>query len=377
MITAFTSAALALLAALYLAALCSRRAARVLRGPRFLAFVAGWTTFAAALLSPLHELAERSLSAHMIQHELLMVIAAPLLALARLDLALLAWLSGRRRRLAAGSLRRLRVSMPSAWALHAVALWLWHLPVLYEWAVEHPLAHAAQHASFTGTALLFWWAALAPQTSYGAAALGVFLTSLHSGLLGVLLFLSPRLWYRSYAPAAALEDQQLAGLIMWVGGGVVLAVVALGLVWRWLLQMEERAAARARLASLKSTAARASALLLLLASAALSVAACNNARATAVALTGGNPDNGKEAIRKYGCWTCHTIPGIHGANAVVGPPLDKIAARAYVAGRPNSPAHLMKWIRHPQEVRNPTPMPDMGVTEADARDIAAYLYTLR
>jgi cytochrome c len=105
--------------------------------------------------------------------------------------------------------------------------------------------------------------------------------------------------------------------------------------------------------------------------------ACGDPRPVAIALTAGSPQQGKEAIRKYGCWTCHTIPGVHGANGVVGPPLDKIANRAYVAGYPNSPEHLISWIRHPQKVRNPTPMPDMGVTEEDARDIAAYLYTLR
>jgi cytochrome c2 len=199
---------------------------------------------------------------------------------------------------------------------------------------------------------------------------------LHSGLLGVLLFISPRPWYATYAlQPKALQDQQLAGLIMWIPGGVVLAVTALWLLWHWLDEMEQRNA-RQRLRGLASGAPPAMALILVLAGAALT-AGCDDGRTTAIALTGGNPDGGKAAIRKYGCWTCHTIPGIHGANAVVGPPLDKVANRAYVAGHPNSPEHLMNWIRHPQQVRNPTPMPDMGVTESDARDIAAYLYTLR
>ena len=94
-------------------------------------------------------------------------------------------------------------------------------------------------------------------------------------------------------------------------------------------------------------------------------------------LTGGDVDRGREAVRRYGCWTCHTIPGVSGANASVGPPLAGLANRAYVAGRPNSPDDLIRWVRHPQSVRSPTPMPDVGVTEQDGRDIVAFLYTLR
>ena len=94
-------------------------------------------------------------------------------------------------------------------------------------------------------------------------------------------------------------------------------------------------------------------------------------------MTGGDVDHGREALRAYGCWTCHTIPGVHGASGVVGPPLTGLARRAFIAGQPNSPDHLITWIRHPHAVRPATPMPELGVTERDGRDIAAYLYTLR
>ncbi|HEV2854990.1 MAG TPA: c-type cytochrome [Thermoanaerobaculia bacterium] len=99
---------------------------------------------------------------------------------------------------------------------------------------------------------------------------------------------------------------------------------------------------------------------------------------TAAAMTGGSPVRGREVIRRYGCESCHSIPGVVGARGQVGPPLDNIASRSYLAGRlPNSPDNMIRWIRDPQSVEPGTLMPQMGVTEQDGKDIAAYLYTLR
>ncbi len=93
---------------------------------------------------------------------------------------------------------------------------------------------------------------------------------------------------------------------------------------------------------------------------------------------GGDAEAGKDAIRHYGCQGCHTIPGIRQAGALVGPPLEHMANRVYLAGElPNTPQNLMKWIQHPHSVHPHTVMPEMGVTDKDARDIAAYLYTLK
>jgi cytochrome c2 len=95
-------------------------------------------------------------------------------------------------------------------------------------------------------------------------------------------------------------------------------------------------------------------------------------------LTGGDPSRGVAAIGRYGCGSCHLIPGVNGANATVGPPLTGIARRGYLAGQlGNTPENMMRWIQKPQEVEKGTAMPDMGVTDQDARDIAAHLYTLR
>ena len=110
--------------------------------------------------------------------------------------------------------------------------------------------------------------------------------------------------------------------------------------------------------------------------------ACNDidshrARAAYVTTGGGNAAAGRDAIRKYGCYACHTIDGVAGAHGLVGPPLDGLATREYIAGElPNTAANLMRWIQHPHAVEPHTAMPEMNVSEQDSRDIAAYLYTL-
>lgn len=114
----------------------------------------------------------------------------------------------------------------------------------------------------------------------------------------------------------------------------------------------------------------------------LTVAGCSRLSSrelqeAALLTEGGNAKAGARAIRKYGCITCHTVAGVPGAHGSVGPLLDGIADRSYLAGElPNNPANMMRWIQHPREVEPHTVMPEMSVTEDDSRDIAAYLYTL-
>jgi cytochrome c2 len=99
---------------------------------------------------------------------------------------------------------------------------------------------------------------------------------------------------------------------------------------------------------------------------------------TVSTMTRGNPDRGASLIPYYGCSSCHTIPGITGSTAVVGPPLSSFAQRPYIAGvSPNTPDHLAQWIQNPKSLSPHTDMPNIGVNPPDARDIAAYLYTLR
>jgi cytochrome c len=111
------------------------------------------------------------------------------------------------------------------------------------------------------------------------------------------------------------------------------------------------------------------------------LSSCNNKDAEQAAsdMTGGGiPAKGRSAISRYGCSTCHVIPGVAGATGMVGPPLTQIASRVYLAGRlQNTPDNMILWIQHPHGVDDKTAMPDLNVTDADARDIASYLYTLK
>ena len=92
----------------------------------------------------------------------------------------------------------------------------------------------------------------------------------------------------------------------------------------------------------------------------------------------GDATRGRAALHQYACGTCHRIPGITGAHAPVGPPLDGIGTRAFIAGLlPNSPENMVRWLRAPRELNPRTAMPDLRITERDARDIAAYLQSLR
>ena len=117
-----------------------------------------------------------------------------------------------------------------------------------------------------------------------------------------------------------------------------------------------------------------------LACACLAAAGCQQVELErkAEAMTGGSPQRGKAAINKYGCGSCHTIPGVRGASALVGPNLDQVASRMYIAGvLPNTPDNMIRWVQHPRDVDPLTAMPNLGVTDGDARDIAGYLYTLK
>jgi putative membrane protein len=214
-------------------------------------FAFGWLLLIGALVSPLHWLGERLFMAHMAEHEILMALAAPLLAVAR-PIGGMIWAFPSRWRPAIGGLGQTRIwgtvgrwltDPPVATLLHGIALWAWHAPVLYDAALMHPMVHWAQHLSFLVTALLFWWSLLqgrARQRGYGAAVFYLFATALHSGFLGILLTVAREPIYplqTSAAPAwglTPLEDQQLAGLIMWIPAGLVYAVAALALAGLWI-----------------------------------------------------------------------------------------------------------------------------------------------
>lgn len=111
----------------------------------------------------------------------------------------------------------------------------------------------------------------------------------------------------------------------------------------------------------------------------MSLAACTHGDADARALTnGGDAARGKALIRSYGCGSCHTIPRVPGAESTVGPSLAGEATRAYIAGvMPNTPENMIRWIMNPPGIDDKTAMPNLHVSATDARDIAAYIYTLQ
>ncbi|MDB5437934.1 MAG: cytochrome c oxidase assembly protein [Caulobacteraceae bacterium] len=208
-------------------------------------FAAGLSLLALATLSPLHQLGERAFAAHMLEHELIMLAAAPLLVMSR-PLPVMMWafpLAGRK---GLGAISRARlvsvlwrgwIAPLPATLIQAAALWLWHLPWLFDRALASEPWHVAQHLSFFVSALFFWSAMLGPARNAWLAGLCLFATSMISGALGALMALSLSPWYSRYVAMGMTplhmtptQDQQLAGILMWVPGGMVHAIAALMIV---------------------------------------------------------------------------------------------------------------------------------------------------
>ena len=224
-------------------------------------FWAGWFLLCVAVVSPLHALGEALFSAHMAQHELLMVAAAPLLVVSRPSVALLWGLPfGWRRALGQWSKRkefqgtwRFSTHPITAWCVHAAALWIWHIPSLFQATLENDWIHSAQHVSFLGSALLFWWSLFCAhgRVHYGASVLYLFTTAVHTSILGALLTFATTVWYPAYDASTAawgfspLEDQQVGGLIMWIPAGVVYLIGGLTLFALWLRESDRVANMRA------------------------------------------------------------------------------------------------------------------------------------
>jgi putative membrane protein len=206
---------------------------------------------ALALVSPIDRVAVALFSAHMVQHLLLLMVAPPLLTLGEPVLVCL-WAfpvtvrrrSGRAWR-EARALRRLwqAITIPVVvWLLHAVAVWVWHLPGLYDRAIRDTGTHVAEHVSFLATALLFWWLLTDRRArrrlGVGSALLYLFTAALSDTLLGAALSFSRRPWYPAHWGTTTpwgltpLEDQQLAGLLMWVPAGLIYLVALTPLVAR-------------------------------------------------------------------------------------------------------------------------------------------------
>ena len=233
-----------------------RRITGTPRAGRTAAFYSGLVVLATALMSPLDALSSALFSAHMVQHLLLMMVVAPLLVLARPAAALIAGLpqGGRDavRRAGSGGMRGAAhfLTRPVVvWAVGVLALWAWHMPSLYEAALSHDALHVAEHASFLGAALLFWAVVLNSSARRGPAArpiaaLLVFANGVQGTALGAVLLFASTALYPVHAAGTRvwgttpLEDQQLAGALMWGPPAFVYLVTIGWLLFRWFAEME-------------------------------------------------------------------------------------------------------------------------------------------
>ena len=218
-------------------------------------FLGGWAVLTLSLVSPLHEAGERSFTLHMAEHELIMLVATLLLAASGAG-GILAWglppplrrtLGGPWKAPLSALWRRLTEPL-TATVVQAVVMWAWHAPSLFDRALDSRGWHVAQHLSFVIASLLFWVAMLnSRRGGYLLSAACLFLTSLVEGALGALMTFSDSPWYSAYAAMGMsgigldpTTDQHLAGLLMWIPGGLVHGIAAVALLYRWLTLNEAR-----------------------------------------------------------------------------------------------------------------------------------------
>ncbi|HEV8585387.1 MAG TPA: cytochrome c oxidase assembly protein [Methylomirabilota bacterium] len=234
----------------------ARRADRPPPTWRAAAAMTALAAVATALLSPLDALAHERFSAHMVQHLLLLMVAAPLLLVAN-PFPVLLWALPAPARIALrplftrhGLVRRgLRALTDArrAWGLFAATVWGWHLPALYDLALGAESVHALEHGTLFAAALLFWWPLLDPAPHVRAtvrpavAVVYVVLAGFQSAALGLGLMLWPTVLYASYANAGgSLDDQAWGGVLMWAVSGVVDMAAVMALVWRFLAAADRR-----------------------------------------------------------------------------------------------------------------------------------------
>jgi putative membrane protein len=228
---------------------------RGIQGWQASCFLAGWMALVIALVSPLHQWGNALFSVHMVQHELLMLVCAPLLVVSQPIVAMFKAVPISWSRLLTGLSKQTWFAKSwhwlthplCAWLVHAAVLWLWHIPALFDATLKSDLIHALQHLSFLLSALLFWWAVLCREpwrASLGISVLYMFTTAIHSGFLGALITFATTAWYPGYFERTQswrltpLEDQQLGGLVMWVPACSIYIAVGLATFVVWLKRSE-------------------------------------------------------------------------------------------------------------------------------------------
>lgn len=359
---------------------------------RAVSFGAGVLVVIVALEPPIDTIGAALFSVHMVQHLLLILIAAPLIVIGRPGLVMFSALPRRSRLSLSYAWKRQRTLLPGLF-VSPIAVWLWftglfmfwHLPGPYTLALQSSLVHVLEHLCFFLSAYAFWSIVIEPsgrrRLDYGATILFVATVAFLSALPGALIALAPRPFYTLHVQSAAqfgltpIEDQQLAGLIMWIPAGFAYMAAILALLALWIRQAERRA--RSKVPKPQTMIITCLALFVVLAGCSDNPWAGEEGR-FAGASFGGDPEKGADEIQKIGCGACHIIPGIAGANGLVGPPLSHMGRRIFIAGLlRNTPENLMMWLRDPQKIVPGNAMPNLGLTDDQTKDIAAYLYTLQ
>lgn len=238
---------------------------------QWISFVGAILVLVLTLMSPLDALSDALFSAHMVQHLTLMLVAAPLLVISDFQLALL-WALPRRRAQALGSgfnqsrpvsgVWRVLNHPVFVWIAFTAVMWLWHASSFYQAALRNEWVHTLEHLTILMTAMLFWWILFKhtqpDHIHYAVTIPFLFLTVLQSAVLGALMTFSSRPWYSDYAVSVTqwgltpLQDQQLAGLIMWIFGGTVFTLLTIGYFAAWLRALEQRSTAHPAHYELKS-----------------------------------------------------------------------------------------------------------------------------
>lgn len=355
-------------------------------------FFGGLLVLFLALMSPLDAVADDLFSAHMLQHMLLLLVIPPMLVYGR---PVITWLwafdVGARGAVVRGWKRSgldavfdFLMRPLCVWILLSAALFYWHLPGPYDAAVRHEWLHDLEHLSFLAFSLAFWTIVIEPYgrrraLGYGATVVFVVSSGFVMSLIGAVLTFATTPLYAVHLHTTQaygltpLEDQQLAGIIMWIPSNLVHVGALSAVFFAWFRADERRARERPAPARAISRAAVHS-LLLVLPLAAVLLGGCSH---------GSRPEEiqvqrGAHLIEHYGCGSCHMIPGINGADGLVGPPLIHWSRRTYIAGvLPNNPDNLAFWVQHPQKVVPGVDMPEMGIKEREAQAIAAYLNTIQ
>jgi cytochrome c oxidase assembly factor CtaG/cytochrome c2 len=361
-------------------------AERVLDRRRGAAFAVGMLMVFIALCSPIDTVGSELFSVHMLQHILLMMVAPPLLVWSRPAIAFVWAFSPPWRRRIGRAWTGAGLDHVAGFLMHPAVVFVlfcgsfvfWHLPRSYAWGLHSEFIHSLEHLSFFLPALAFWTIIIEPsgrrRLDYAATLLYLVVTVVLSDMPGALMVVAPRPLYPEHAAGAAawgltpMQDQQLAGLIMWIPAGAIYIVAAIWLFVQLLQSTDRRA-----LKPYHSTILAMAFLLL-----PLLLGGCGNAAiGSEPSPTGGDSRQGVKLIAEAGCGACHVVPGIEGANGLVGPPLNRMGVRVTIAGvLRNTPDNMIEWLRHPQAVVPNNAMPDMNLDERQARDITAYLYTL-